>query len=585
MNLEPTLSKFKNIFPPEKLKKLIYILYAFLALVTIYHLVFANRIIPGVFVGNVKVGGMTYLQAKKALENYEAKVSKELILKLDNKEYSVKASDINLVYDWDASVTRAFEVGRTGNFITDNKDKLAGFFRKLMIGAFYDYDDTLAGAKFALINADASIEAHNAELSFDDKGSLIILPAKEGRKVISDAMHKVFTSAFDKMDFSQKTLPTKNVKPKVFDEDLRAALPEIQKIVMNEITVKNEKHTWVVDKTQLLGFLKFTKNEKLEFVLDEPSFEAFSDTVAQDANELPRGQVTAIDGKRVVDFKLIKDGREVDSKEFAKRFKAAFFNGEKTVDLPMTLVSGPADKEKYGILALLGEGVSTYKGSGAGRIHNLTLAADRTNGVLVAPGAIYSMNNSIGDVSTANGYDIAYIIQEGRTVLGAGGGVCQTSTTIFRAVLNSGLPVISRNAHAYRVSYYEQNMPVGFDAAIFQPTWDFQFKNDTPNYVLVQSTYNLNESSLTFRIYGTPDGRTVEISDPVVTNQSPPPPALYQDDPTLSKGVTRQVDFPAWGANVKFTRTVSKDGKVYFEDTFSSRYQPWRAIYLVGTKS
>ena len=152
MNLEPTLSKFKNIFPPEKLKKLIYVLYAFLALVTIYHLVFANRIIPGVFVGNVKVGGMTYLQAKKALENYEAKVSKELILKLDNKEYSVKASDINLVHDWDASVTRAFEVGRTGNFITDNKDKLAGFFRKLTIGAFYDYDDTLAGAKFALIN-------------------------------------------------------------------------------------------------------------------------------------------------------------------------------------------------------------------------------------------------------------------------------------------------------------------------------------------------------------------------------------------------------------------------------------------------
>jgi vancomycin resistance protein YoaR len=127
-------------------------------------------------------------------------------------------------------------------------------------------------------------------------------------------------------------------------------------------------------------------------------------------------------------------------------------------------------------------------------------------------------------------------------------------------------------------------MPVGFDASIFQPTWDFQFKNDTPNYVLVQSSYNLNESSLTFKIYGTPDGRTVDISQPVVTNQSPPPPALYQDDPTLPKGVTKQVDYPAWGASVKFTRTVKRGDVVLFEDVFNSRYQPWRAIYLVGTK-
>jgi vancomycin resistance protein YoaR len=248
------------------------------------------------------------------------------------------------------------------------------------------------------------------------------------------------------------------------------------------------------------------------------------------------------------------------------------------------VVSGPADKEEYGILALLGEGVSTFKGSGAGRIHNLTLAAERTNGVLVAPGAVYSMNNSIGAVEASTGYDIAYIIQEGRTVLGSGGGVCQTSTTIFRAVLNSGLPVVMRHAHAYRVSYYEQNMKVGFDAAVFQPTWDFQFKNDTPNYILVQSFANLEESSLTFRIFGTSDGRTVQISEPEVTNQSPPPPALYQDDPTLAKGVTKQVDFPAWGASVKFTRTVKRGDKVLFEDVFSSRYQAWRAVYLVGTK-
>jgi vancomycin resistance protein YoaR len=578
------LNRVKNFFTPHRVRNILYVFYGLLVIATVYHAVFAKRIIPGVYVGKVRVGGMTFLEAKKTLEDYEKKVTKELVIKSGDKEYIIKASDIGLVYDWDSSVTRAFEVGRTGNIFIDNKDKLAGLFRGLFVAAFYDYDDELAGAKFSLIKADANTEAKNAGLAFDKDGNLVITPAVEGVKVVDELLHKAFTSSFDRIDFSQKTLPTKNVKTKVSEADLQASLPEIKKIITNEITVRDGNKSWKLDKTQLLDLLKFTKNGKLEFMLDEPKFEAFSDSVAQDVNELPRGQVMGMNEKKVTAFKLIRDGKELDQKEFAKRFKDAFFNAKSTVELPMSTVSGLADKEKYGILALLGEGVSTYKGSGAGRIHNLTLAAERTNGVLVAPGAIYSMNNSIGEVEASTGYDIAYIIQEGRTVLGSGGGVCQTSTTIFRAVLNAGLPVVVRHPHAYRVSYYEQNMPVGFDAAVFQPSWDFQFKNDTPNYVLVQSSYNLEESSLTFRIFGTPDGRTVEITEPVVTNQSPPPPALYQDDPTLPKGATKQIDFPAWGASVKFTRTVKMAGKVLFEDTYNSRYQPWRAIYLVGTK-
>jgi vancomycin resistance protein YoaR len=552
--------------------------------VTVYHLAYAKRIIPGVRIGNVRVGGMTYLQARKSLEEYEKKVTKEVVLKSGGREYRIKGSDISLVYDWDGSVSRAFEVGRTGSFLTDNKDKIAGLLRGLYVAAFYEYDDELTGAKFSLIKADANIDAQNAALSFDLNGGLVINPSKEGIKVVDEFLHKAFTSSFDRIDFYPKTLPTKKVKPKVLEEDIRSKLSDIEKIILNEITIRDSDKSWVVGKSQLIDFLKFSKNGQLEYMLDEPKFEAFSDSIAQDANELPRGQVVSTSEDKVVEFKLIMDGKELNKKEFVKRFKEAFFGAQKLVQLPMNTVSGPGDKEKYGILSLLGEGLSTYKGSGAGRIHNLTLAADRTNGVLVAPGAIYSMNNSVGDVSAKTGYDIAYIIQEGRTVLGSGGGVCQTSTTLFRAILDAGLPIVVRYPHAYRVSYYEQNMPVGFDASVFQPTWDFQFKNDTPNYVLVQTSYNLNESSLTFKIFGTPDGRTVEISEPVVTNQSPPPPALYQDDPTLLKGVTKQVDFPAWGASVRFTRTVKKNNTVLFEDVFNSRYQPWRAIYLVGTK-
>ena len=74
------------------------------------------------------------------------------------------------------------------------------------------------------------------------------------------------------------------------------------------------------------------------------------------------------------------------------------------------------------------------------------------------------------------------------------------------------------------------------------------------------------------------------MTSPSVTNITPPPKALYQEDSTLAKGVVKQVDFAAWGADAFFKRTVTRDGKILYNDTFYTHYQPWRAVYLVGTK-
>ncbi len=186
---------------------------------------------------------------------------------------------------------------------------------------------------------------------------------------------------------------------------------------------------------------------------------------------------------------------------------------------------------------------------------------------------------------SSTGYDSAWIISGGRTVLGTGGGVCQTSTTMFRAALNSGLPVVERHAHAYRVSYYENDQPIGFDAAIYQPAVDLKFRNDTPNYVLVQTETIPEENKIAFRIYGTPDGREVEITEPIITGVSGAPAPKYEDTDTLAKGVVKQVDFAAPGATSVFSRKVTKDGNILFEETYRSVYRPWQAVFLVGTKT
>ena len=88
---------------------------------------------------------------------------------------------------------------------------------------------------------------------------------------------------------------------------------------------------------------------------------------------------------------------------------------------------------------------------------------------------------------------------------------------------------------------------------------------------------------LTFDLYGSGDGRTITLGDPVITSSSAPPEDLYIDDPTLKAGVIKQIDYKAWGAKVYFNYKVKKNGSVLFEKTFYSNYQPWQAKFLRGT--
>lgn len=297
---------------------------------------------------------------------------------------------------------------------------------------------------------------------------------------------------------------------------------------------------------------------------------------------------------RVLAFRPSSEGQEIDMEELKSKVNSKILNvilSEKPqvikIDIPIRVLKPKITTDEVntlGIKEIIGTGTSLFQGSIPNRIFNITLASTRLNGILVAPGETFSFNKALGDISAFTGYLQAYVIQNGRTVLGDGGGVCQVSTTLFRAILNAGLPVAERRAHAYRVGYYEQDSPPGFDATVYAPSPDLKFKNDTGNSILIQSFIDPTIQRLTFVLYGTKDGRTVTISKPTITNQSPAPAPLYQDDPTLPKGVIKQVDFAAPGATSTFQREVVKNGKVIISEKFVSNFQPWRAIFLKGTK-
>jgi len=345
-----------------------------------------------------------------------------------------------------------------------------------------------------------------------------------------------------------------------------------------------------------LVFQAYTNGLQLEpaYHYSDDSLQKTLTPFIEKVNRKPVDALFSFQNGKVVAFKPSEEGQMIDIEKIRINLnsqfqKIAFGQKPQRIIIPVEIIiltpKITTDKaNNLGIKELIGKGTSLFQNSIQSRIFNITLAASRINGALIAPNETFSFNKALGDVSAFTGYKQAYIIQNGKTVLGDGGGVCQVSTTFFRALLNSGLPITERYAHAYRVGYYEQDGPPGLDATIYVPTIDLKFRNDTNNYILVQTLIDQETQQLSIFLYGTSDGRTVSITKPIITNRTPAPEDIYQDDPTLAKGVIRQIDFKAEGSKVSFTREVTKDGQKIILDKFVSNYAPWQSIFLRGTK-
>lgn len=331
------------------------------------------------------------------------------------------------------------------------------------------------------------------------------------------------------------------------------------------------------------------------YTFSQDKLKAALSTQEQTVYKKPVDAQFAFTNGRVTTFTPSVDGQDIDFNQLNATISQQIplllaLNKKQNIQLtvPIKILHAAITTEKannLGIKELIGTGTSLFQHSIPSRVYNVELAASRLNGVVVAPNQEFSFDQALGDVSSYTGYKQAYVIQGGHTVLGDGGGVCQVSTTMFRAILNAGLPITERHAHDYRVGYYEEDGPPGIDATVYVPTVDLKFVNTTGHNILIQTVVDPDTLRLAFYLYGVKDGRDVSMTTPVVTNETPAPAPLYQDDPDLPKGQVEQTDFAANGATVTFERTVMQNGQQIIHDTFVSNYRPWQAVFLVGTKT
>ncbi len=276
-------------------------------------------------------------------------------------------------------------------------------------------------------------------------------------------------------------------------------------------------------------------------------------------------------------------GFRIDEAHLVFLLNQALHTGQKHIYVPGEKVFSEVvihpHLKKRGIREVIGVGESNFSGSPETRIQNITTAVKKFNGAVIKKNRYFSFNHILDSVAEEDGFVPELVIKGNKTEKELGGGVCQVSTTAFRAAMASGLHIKERRNHSYAIQYYK---PFGLDAAIYLGAADLRFKNNTPGDILVQAF--VEDNDVFFVFYGTDDGRKVALEGPFISEYRPAPTeAIVYETEDLPFGEVHQIDYAHDGFTAEWVRTVEKDGEETVE-TFASLYRPWRAKQLHGVR-
>lgn len=598
----------------------VFALYTLLALVIVlitlfasYEIFIRDRVILGVSVFGQSMAGSTRAETRKLLQdkfgNPDAILKRSggqpIILRDGERSWRAWPWELGLRTDFGPVADSAILLGHRGSFLANLIEQARCALAGCDIGLEARFDVNIAQAYLSWLAPQVDQPAHDASVRVEGL-RVIATPAQNGRDLDGKTMVERMRQRI--LGGGQGDIPLAFLETTPLLTDTETAKAQAEAILAAPMMLTFNGRSWAIDQATLATMISIRPQQsadgKLRLVtsLDHSRLVASIKPLANDINQPARDARFHFDPdtKTLTPIVTSQYGQILDPEAAAKQIEQHMLAvasrvpgvasplemlNSRVVALPVSIVKptiAMEDAAKFGIKELAGQGVSNFKGSPAGRIQNIRTAAAQFDGIVVAPGGTFSFDQYLGDVVEANGYDDAYVIFADRTVLGPGGGVCQVSTTLFRAAFWGGYPIAERWAHAYRVGYYEP--PVGLDATVFAPSVDLKFRNDSDTFLLIEPVFDLKKTTLTFNFYGTKPNRTVEMQDPVEENVVPHGPAIYTPDPTLKKGVTKQVDFAHDGMDVTIWRTIKVNGQVVKKDKFFSRYDPWVARYMVGTK-
>jgi len=557
-----------------------------------------ERITPGVSVLNVAVGGLTVSEAQARLAPRAAAIlDQPLDISIGDRSWATSPRGLGVRLEPAELAQRAYAIGRSGSVTSRVRAHVDALQGGVDIPVVEQADSNQIDALVARIAADVHKPVRNAKLVLHDNGTLEFATSEPGLELDQPASRQEIASALT-TGAPRANLLTRTIAPTSTTDQFQAAHDQLQRI----LTPPQPIELTAGDLSRRLD----QSNLRTIVSLDQPTArdvraavrinrEPIETIVAEMAREIDRAPVDARftwDGSRLTPIREGRDGRQLDASPAVDLIADQILSGARKVDLPIATVrpAVPSDDggASLGIRELIDQSTTTFAGSVPEKAHNIRLAAQRLNGVVVPPGGTFSFNAEVGPTTLESGYQWGFGLTTGsagaRTVPSVAGGICQVATTLFQSVFWAGYQLEERFWHLYWIPNYTSRGVVGLDATVDSDSnLDFKWINPTNDFVLIQASTSAD--SVTFRLYGRKPAWKVTVDAPVISDRvAPDQTPDVQPEPLLAWGRVVAVETAREGFQVVLSRhVVPENGGAARDLLLKSIYKPGRNVTLVGT--
>lgn len=560
-------------------------------------LIYPNTILPGISLNGEPIGGRNRTEVIIALrQRYRAFEQQPVTLTFRDYAWQPSLTELGVAFDLERVVNSAFALGRSGDLFTRIGDLWMLWQKGIDLPLRMSVD--LSQTQRYLLGIAPQIEQLPADavLSLAD-ARVIGQPSQPGTQLLIDATANDVLLAIQQLRPQTVAVRTRQLAPQIDDTDLVIAQQIAVNLLRSPLELVVEDQTIVWSPERIAELLQVTPVDgQLTVQVNQDRLNRAVEGLAQSIDTGTAEPRLRFSDGRVRIVAEGQPGRRLRQADAATAIADLLMQPSpitRTLVLPIDRIEPritAATLDSLGIVELVAEGRSSFAGSAPYRITNIRAGAARMNGVLIAPGEEFSFNRQLGEVNAENGFVEGYAIIGNRTQLEWGGGVCQVSTTVFRAAFWAGLPITERHAHSFYISWYDRfglgpnGDGQGLDAAIFTGVQDLKFVNDTGYWLLMQTSIDEQAQVLVVQLYGTRPKREVRIEGPIISNEvRAPSEPVYVDDPSLPRGTIRQTDVARNGRDISIYRIITDANGQERRELFFTRFRPWPNIFVRGT--
>jgi len=501
-----------------------------------FSVIYAGKVYPGVTVNGIYLGGLDRGAAETALKTQAETYAKQQIpITYNRTTLLVPVSALGVTYD-SAAVSEALEYGRTGSLWEQLHAKLRSLVGKPTTVTKYEYDDSELIPFVDHVEEDITRPVANARLTFDND-QVQVAPSQPGHRPDRGQLVTDINDRLAHMDDSPIKAHVYLAIPTIDEDNLIAARHRADVYAAAPLSLKVGSTNSIIDQPTILSwidvstpagrtdmpagplysFYTLPTDPKVNLTVNKDKVGVFVDKLADTVNQEARNAVLAMSDGKLAVVQPSRPSITLEENKAVDQIITALSRSADKRSVGLSIVSKPAEisesnLDSLGIKEQISEGQTFFPGSSPDRLTNVRTGAAKYQGVLLKPGEVFSFGKILGDVGPAQGYVPELVILDNKVEKQYGGGLCQVSSTAYRAALLAGLPILERKNHSYAVSYYTAPYGVpGVDATIYYPDLDFKFKNDTGSYILIQT--HMAGTTLTFDFFGTKT-KTGEIRGP-----------------------------------------------------------------------